>query len=317
MVELALASLVFVTVLVFGIHFAEWGYINLKVTEASSSALWDSTAYQHHKWPNDDSPATQAAVGAGLDANARYQDMDGRRSSGTATSLSQVFTKADRMQVSCRMGGGVGFSPHFFTNLAYSDSGAISCASEAQITVIGFPRSFADQSGGGFFKAVNYAPPAIRMCGFGRPMGGGACGPGVQMVLDDWGLTQKRESGICPLIPNIPLVGCALNLPYWQMAGSVFLLNGLGQGVSGTAMAMQVTQRPPPFPSFWPGGENMFWMSHMGEDSLYLQPLPSEAGMLYWGTTPGGLESGLTGMLYLASYAQRSPFRGCFLGRNC
>ena len=67
-VELALGLLIFVTVLIFGIHFAEMGFLSLKVTEASASAIWDATAYQtHSKLPNSNPRAGVArAVAASM-----------------------------------------------------------------------------------------------------------------------------------------------------------------------------------------------------------------------------------------------------------
>jgi hypothetical protein len=96
------------------------------------------------------------------------------------------------------------------------------------------------------------------------------------------------------------------------MAASVHLTTGLGLGFNGSSMAMQVVGALP-FP-FFPGGENMFWMSAMGEETLFVQPLPSEQFLAVWPTTPGLVPGGLAGIPYTVSYLSRE---GCFLGKDC
>jgi hypothetical protein len=59
-VELAIGLLVFVTVLIFGIHFAELSFLSLKTTEAASYAIWDSTGRRVHRFdPNRLGSSTQ------------------------------------------------------------------------------------------------------------------------------------------------------------------------------------------------------------------------------------------------------------------
>ena len=54
-VELALGLLVFVTVLLFGIHFAEVGWLSLKVQEAGAWAMWEA-AGANMRWPGPSPP---------------------------------------------------------------------------------------------------------------------------------------------------------------------------------------------------------------------------------------------------------------------
>jgi hypothetical protein len=67
----------------------------------------------------------------------------------------------------------------------------------------------------------------------------------------------------------------------------------------------------------------MFWMSAMGEEVGFTQPLPADSmgglstlGMKGWPTSPGFLPPSLSwqAIPYPAAYAQRD---GCFLGRKC
>ena len=48
--EMSLGALLFVTVLLFGIHYAEVTFTQMKVTEAASSTMWDVTAGKMHHW---------------------------------------------------------------------------------------------------------------------------------------------------------------------------------------------------------------------------------------------------------------------------
>ncbi|MFL5348466.1 MAG: pilus assembly protein [Hyalangium sp.] len=308
LVELSLGILILITVLIFAIHFAEVGYISLKVTEASHSAMLDATGYKLHDWPNDDSPATSAASQAGQKADERYKDFDSRRSSTGSGTLTQAFTRATGMTVSCRTGGGPGFGPSFFTDLAYSDNGGMTCLSSADITAVRVPTDFLEDANQGFFKKKHYTPTPIHVCGIGRASGGGCPGQ-LTTMLDDWGLSGSTESRMCPLIPDFP--GPCLNTKYWEMAASVHLTSGLGLGVAGSSLAQSVVGAMP-FPFFF-GGENAFWMSAMGEETGMVQPLPSE-GWKLWPTSPGLVPGGISGIPYTIAYFQRDS---CFLGKSC
>jgi hypothetical protein len=308
LVELALGSIVMITVLIFAIHFAEIGYISLKVTEASHSALLDATGHRLHDWPDDESPSANAARIAGQKAMERYGDFDGRQRSTGGTTFTQAFTQATNMNVVCRGGGGPGWGPSFFTGLAYSDNGGITCRSEADLMAIRIPTDFLEDADDGFFQTRHYEPTPIHVCGIGRARGGGCRGE-LTSMLDDWGLSGPQESRMCPIIPDVPIP--CLNDSYWQMAASVHLTTGLGLGWSGSSMAQGIVGALP-FPFFF-GGENMFWMSAMGEETLFVQPLPSE-GWGIWPTTPGLVPGGLAGIPYTVSYVQRDS---CFLGKEC
>ncbi len=308
MVELALGSIVVITVLIFAIHFAEIGYLSLKVTEASHSALLDATGHKLHKWPDNDGPAGSAASTAALKATERYRDFDSRRSSGPGATTTQAFTRATGMSVTCTTGGGPDWGPGLFTGEAYSDNGGISCRSEADVAGVGIPTDFLEDADNGFFKRRHYEPTPIHVCGIGRASGGG-CPASLTSMLDDWGLSGSDEGRMCPIFPNLP-IPCA-NDSFWEMAASVHLLTGLGLGVDGSEMAQTIVGSMP-FPFLY-AGENAFWMSAMGEEFLFVQPLPSE-GWGIWPTTPGLVPGGIAGIPYTVSYLQREK---CFLGKDC
>ncbi len=74
-VEMALGVLLFVTVFIFGIHFAEVGYLSLKVQEASTSALWDTTSAKMHELPGNFADLQNAIGAAGGHATERIQGL--------------------------------------------------------------------------------------------------------------------------------------------------------------------------------------------------------------------------------------------------
>ena len=307
LVELALGSIVIITVLIFAIHFAEIGYISVKVTEASHSALLDATGHRLHDWPNGTGPSSSAASFAGQQAERRYADFDSRQVSTGSGTLTQAFTQATGMRVRCQGGGGPGWGPSFFTDPAYSDNGGITCLSEADITAIRLPTDFLEDANNGFFKRRHYNPTPIHVCGIGRARGG-TCPGRLTSMLDDWGLSGEDEGEECPIIPDFP--GPCLNSTYWNMAFRVHMITGAGLGIDGTRLAME-TVGAVPFP-FLPAGENAFWMSSVGEP-FFVQPLLTE-GWSLWPTSPGAVPGGLAGIPYSISYFDRDD---CFLGKDC
>ena len=328
MVEMAVGLIVFITTLLFAIHFAEVGFLSVKVTEAAHSALLDATGHKLHEWPRDSGPSAQAAARAGQEAAARYQDFDSRTVSNGGGTVTLAYTQATNMQVQCGSGG-PRYNPHpVFTSVAYSDGGGISCTAQADLSSIRIPQRFLQDSatgtGSGFFREAHATLIPLRVCGIGRAWGGGNCTGRLTSMLDDWGLTGPDESGLCPIIPDIPLP-CPTNVPYWNMAASVYgvslMVNAFGPDFSGSNLAQSIVGGLP-LPFFY-GAENVFWMSAMGEEAAFGQPLPADTmgglstfGWKGWPTSPGLLPPGLNwqAIPYPLAYARRD---GCFLGNNC
>jgi hypothetical protein len=307
MVELALGTIILVTVLMFAIHFAEVGYISVKVTEAAHSALLDASGPKLHEWPEDDDPATTAAIQAGTNAQARYVDFNSLSRTGSPT-LTQMFTRASTMRVSCNIGGGPDWDPSPITSLAYSDNGGVTCRAQAQMSGINLPTEFLQDANQGFFKKKHYEMTPFQVCAFGRASGG-TCAGELTSVLDDWGLSGGSESAPCVIAPNIPI--CP-NTPFYLSAASVHLLTGAGLGTQGSALAMGTVGSMPLFMIPYLA-ENVFWMSAAGEDTGFLQPLGNEISYYAWPTSPSW-PTGIISSFYTYAYSQR---RGCFLGQGC
>ncbi|KFE68153.1 hypothetical protein [Hyalangium minutum] len=241
MVETALGLLVFISILVWGIHLAEIGYLMPKVHEAAAGALWDTTAKQMHVHPNNYSKRTSAISSAGGDATSRYGNFDGRTSAGGGTPR-LVFTEADGLQVQCQQDNVGGINTSQARLKPYqAGEGGMSCSATAQIRVLDrFPKEFVNEANSGFFKEKNYPNVSgIPVCAIGLPSGG-ACGSGkIAILLDDWGLSgAPNEKEDCAL------QGCT-NTGFKELVHPMYRQLG-GEGpAAGRAMAMAVVQRGP------------------------------------------------------------------------
>lgn len=211
-VELALGLLVFITVLVFGIHFAEVGMMKLRVQQAATAALWDTTGVRMHRFNTPgNSPPDFFTANQMRDQNnrrpeqaaeARYRDFDGLQNGGART-FTQVMTRGSRLNVQCRP---VAVSPlptsAPFNRLrsAYNpptsggtEVDGMECSASARVEPWGMPSRFLDQGNSGFFQVRNVLVPRIQVCAFGRAQGG-SCQGTVSIALDDWGLSGSNAS---------------------------------------------------------------------------------------------------------------------------
>ncbi|MHB8875657.1 MAG: TadE family protein [Myxococcaceae bacterium] len=290
-VELALGMLVFVTILMFGIHFAEITTISMKVTEAAAAPVWDATSGRMHTipWSYDPGGAVNRAVS---DARARYQDFDGRISQNGTTGPSQVFTQASGMQISCRVGGVNTYwgqlLPLPFIPVIYRDNGGMSCTAEARISTYNIPTSYNEGAGGLFqdsHKSGTALNSGIKVCAVGRPAGlNGPCQGQFGMMIDDWGLADsQQEDGICAMIPLPFGIPCVPNINYWSAVFAIYQMNGAGQGSAHQALVQQVVGSTPLFMS----NVTDFYMSFMGEESFFLQlVIAGDGGDIVWWTSP-------------------------------
>lgn len=298
--ELALGLLLFVTVLIFGIHFAEVGYLSLKVQEAATSALWDTTSAKMHELPRNFDPLTHliSSDTPGQLATARYQDFDGRTSKQGRARVVQLFTSADGLTVTCREAGDIRFRPSSSTNgTVYRDVGGMSCTARARLSPVQkFTRNFLDRGRGAFFEVPHYTVGAIPVCGLGR-LKGGQCAGGFGILLDDWGLSSQAESRECHLL------NCD-NEAYFQSAKVVYDKHNQVDG-SSEKLARNIVGEAPISPG-------RFWMSFRGMNSSFLEREPGgDSDTNDWETTPGRNSRSTE---YDTAYGRREP---CFLGNAC
>ncbi|RKH51133.1 hypothetical protein D7X55_12790 [Corallococcus sp. AB049A] len=289
LVETALGSLVFVTVLMFGIYFAEVGALSLKVQEAANFALWEATGHVMHNPQNGVFQRRNAEALASAEAAGRYEDFDGRagRTSGAMT-FQLALARATRIQVDCeptRPAGSdvgiLGIRPQDAdlgsTALRQAmdvQSDGISCTASTRLRAERLGRFMEPE----FFKVSHRrATDPFTVCAAGRASGG-RCNRRFFMLLDDWGLSTLAGGQECPL--QIDSGGACGNLDYYNWAQSVYQKNG-GAGNAGSALMAGVGAE---------GGvnEDQFFMSFRGQESRYEQNIGgSHAGnQSVWETTP-------------------------------
>lgn len=298
--ELALGLLLFVTVLIFGIHFAEVGYLSLKVQEAATSALWDTTSARMHSLTSDLQPLTNliSSDKPGQLATGRYKDFDGRTSKTGGAKVVQLFTSAEGLTVTCTEADGIAFQPSPSTTEVYKNVSGMSCTARADLSPVQkFTRSFLDKGQGAFFDVPHYAVGAIPVCGMGR-VRGGKCEGGFGILLDDWGLSSNEEGRECKVLDGS---GCA-NEAYYQSAQKVYQAHLPGMGAS-VKLASTIVGSAPINPA-------TFFMSFRGQESGFQErENGGDSDPNDWKTTPGkGSRSGE----YNTSYSRREP---CFLGK--
>jgi hypothetical protein len=301
MVEMALGLLLFVTVLIFGIHFAEVGYLSLKVQEAATSALWDTTSAKMHELPGNFKPLENAINKAGQQATERYEDFDGRSSRHGQKKIVQVFTSANGLSVTCEEEKQISFKPSGSTKDVYANTGGMRCWSSAELAPIHIPEHFVDKGQGALFDVPHYMMGAIPVCGIGRAQqGNGKCRGAYGILLDDWGLAGGAESQECELLDED---NCA-NKAYYDSTKLVY-----DQHVAVTGDAENLAEK---VVGSSPISAGKFWMSFRGMDSTFKEEEPGgDQDPNDWVTTPGAKSPTSA---YESSYDNRG---NCFLGDVC
>ena len=305
---MALGMTVFVTVLMFGIHFTEVMMAQMKVTEAGASTMWDITAGKMHHWglvPSTSETDTTVAAAQAM-GQARYANFDGRAVSAqrrTTPTMSQVLTSAGNMQITCQVGAGLDFFPTYLLpqfRLTYVDREGVQCNAQADIVHGGMGGKVGGlaNDANGLFKAKTFdartaaATGTYRSCAMGRGQFGG-CNQPMRMLVDDWGMSNGNgdEASICPVIIfGIPCVGG--NLPYWYSVNKLYtpmsLLFGVQSGADRTLITSVYGMAP-----FWIpllSSPTSFYLSFTGEETLFMTMIPwgTDNGWfsLFWQTSP-------------------------------
>jgi hypothetical protein len=274
MAELAVALIVFVTVVVFGIHFAEVGYLSLRVQEAAVAPLWDATALRVHRMrpqPNDIGDFSSfpgIAPEVASDANNRYRDFDGRRGVNGSTSITHVFTRMSNMVVQCDADANIDFdipsgSGRSVLSEVYQNLGGTSCSAEADLQTLPALTSTFLEGASGFFQERHAVMRTWKACAAGRGVGSGCAGR-YGILLGDFAFADTDVSGSCPLQPEQPEVPCPDNPAYYYAVRQVFDANGRAAGSSATDFATF-------FVGYSPIDENDFFMSYRGLEHGYIE----------------------------------------------
>lgn len=212
-VELALGLLVFVTVLIFGIAFSETGFLSMKVHEAATAALWDTTAKPLHAHPNRWQPRNRAVAEAGPEATSLYAGFDGREGKRGARRNQQVLVSGEDLLVSCEREALINTSAARWEPFPGGEGG-MRCTASASLAFARVPTRFAEGSGG-FFRLPHFdRARGLPVCALGRPRQGRCGAGGYAVLLDTWGLRGDDETRSCSFAgcDNPPYAGVVQGL---------------------------------------------------------------------------------------------------------
>jgi hypothetical protein len=327
LVETAIGATLMVTVIVFGIHFAEVGYLSLKVQESAISALWNGTHRKMHTTAFDYTAADGSMEDAGEDAQRRYADFNGLSYVNGPPGITQVFTTGQNLDVTCDLGGNPNWGGTLLTQLIYRDQGGARCGAQADLSLFRFPTSFLDNdSAGGLYKErhADASLANLRVCATGRAVAG-QCNGSFAMLVDDWGLaggnvltsetrTCQMPFGQAPYEVKLPIyapIPC-LNGPYFAAAYGTYLPTAIVIPWTSEMMAQGILGFPSPITSRY------FFMSAPGEEILMAQipTLDQLNGTGIFPTTPGS-PFALSTPNYMVSWMRRLTNGRCWLGKEC
>ena len=307
--ELVLGLAVFITVLIFGLHFAEVSHLALKTHEAMAAAAWDATSYRVER-PGVDGVdpgawydvSRIAAPRVTTTTNARYADWDGRQSTSGSTGPTQVFTRANGLTTTCTRNGNPAYGflvPATAGAPTYGEPGALSCVSQGSVSALNIPTSFLQDADRGFFSVAHVRRDTFTLCGLGRPTGG-TCRGALNLLLGDHGLTSgNNESEECVVRDeDVPGETCA-NRVFYGLAHNTWD-RSMGWTGAPEDFARSVTGSAPP------GRVTGFYMSFRGEGAF------GETQERLWQTQPMdyNLAGGVRGtyrQAYNASNALMAP----------
>ncbi len=293
-VELALGTLVLVTVLMYGIAFAEWSVAVQKVKGAVAFAISTAHGQRTHLFSNGnvssgDTFSPFDPRRAGDVALARNRDFDPLTPGGTRR-WSQAMAQASNFRASCRATNdvefrlqrpgashrGAGGDALMASVFSYLDNrlerrGGVSCTASARLELANLPTRFAE-GGDGFFQAEHAVRLAIPMCGVGMPNRDGACTGELAALTGDWGIDGPMSGGLAELNEDVPseTATSSVNRPYRELVRDVWERNGGDQGMANEEMMRSLTgitgpgQTTGPFGDPWIDTDH-FHMSFRGD----------------------------------------------------
>lgn len=281
-VELALGSLVFVTLLLFGVHFGELAVAMLKVKESAHFAAFDVAAHRTDDFDNAEIASGQTFNSfdpppIGNRAKTRYRDLDGM-SDRSGAGWTQALTRVDSFNLTCRTDQTLKFRVNFvggnqrselLTALGwlrnrYRNEGGASCRAEAKVNAFRIPTGFAE-GGNGMFQAAHRELISIPVCGAGFAKNGN-CPGDLEILTGDWAMdgTQASTGDDVPATEQSRVNNAA----YKNFVEKIFELNGgvLANNPSTPATTMMriaggVTPSDPEYEE-----ETRFSMSFLGDE---------------------------------------------------
>jgi hypothetical protein len=292
-VELALGLLVFVTVLLFGIHFAEVGWLSLKVQEAGTWAIWESTGPRTQDLAGHNlNPLNQTLSPGGLEQRAtnRYEDFNGLSSVTGPPIIGAALVRGSSLRANCAPDPSLSFGPTRTAQAVYFDEGGLSCQVTARLDAIRIPSLFAQNTQSGFFQADHGVAAPYFFCAVGG-RANGACKGKLSILTNDWGLAGDQagdnQSASCRI--GNPCT----NSTYKAAVQSMWV----GGGTAGRAFAEAHAGAAPT-------SAMDFYFSYAGMEFNYYTNLADEGGNFPYQTGGPGLGS-----------TPEFTLHNCFLGK--
>ncbi len=299
-VELALGSVVFVGVLLAGIHLAEYAQLSLKVQEAQTFATWEAAGrrVQTRKLDGttDLNPFRRTlddSTGVASSAERRYADFDGLTGTSNGAVIARALTEGSGLRVSCAREDSLRFEASPTARPVLDEAGGIACEASARVRVINVPTRFLTADG--FFSANVVRESPFRVCGMGLPVGG-ACRGRLALLTNDWGLANDETQECKNTCADSKYRGMVERL--WA-----------GGGGAGAAFASEFAGAPPT-------DANRFEFSYSGIESDMTDFVGGEGEPTF---ITGGAGSGMVKDMDTqradTSALRRRP--RCFLGKGC
>lgn len=291
--ELALGSVVFVGVLLIGIHMAEYAQLSLKVQDAQTFAVWEASGRRVQT--REVTGATSlipfrrtldSTTGVGPTAKRRFADFNGLDGTSNGDVIARALTEGSGVDVKCEEVSSLSalFPATKTAQTVMKAEGGLRCTSSAQVKAINVPRRFLQKDTGGFFRESIVRRAPIPVCGMGLPFNG-QCRGALAILTNDWGLANE-ETDECKL-------ACQAS-PYRGMVKSMY---GGGGGLGGDFAAR--------FAGAPPVTADAYFFSYSGVESGMLDFVGGEGAPSF---ITGGAGAGMV---------PRMTRPKCFLGKNC
>lgn len=255
-VELAVASGLFVTIVMGGVALAEFTTVTLRVKQAAAYAMHAATGQRTHNFaslgPAAYAPFNPATAGAAT--TTAFEDLDPTRIVGAQSQL--MMANASGFRATCAADGNAALNfglptpttaptapaARAYLNGIYAPRGGVQCSTQARVSIIdtsGRPRI-----GTGTLDAKYGANRSVwnkfsfTVCGSGSAQSG-ACRGQLSVLTGDWAfdgppgsrlngdVARFHENGDFNNRPN-----SVINDNYRQIVQTVFARNGRGGGTS-------------------------------------------------------------------------------------
>ena len=291
--ELALGSIIFVGVLLIGIHMAEFAQLSLKVQDAQTFAVWEASGrrVQTRELTGATSLSPfrrtlDSTTGVGPAATRRFADFNGLDGTSNGNVISRALTEGSGVEVKCEEDRSLSrlFPATSTAGNVLREEGGLRCTATALVKAINVPRRFLQKDTGGFFRESIVRQAPIPVCGMGLPVNG-HCRGALAILTNDWGLANE-ETEECKL-------ACAAS-PYRGLVKSMFG----GGGSAGAQFAASFAGAPPVT-------ADSYFFSYSGVESSMLDYVGGEG-------TPNFITGGAG-----AGMVPRMTHPKCFLGKNC